>query len=104
MIIATYYSGTIDFYSRSVVVAGSLRGLSTGCRRGWASAETASGTVLDYNTTSPTCTGPVHREIPLEADVAGGAGVVQVWLIDEANNRLLVGCTINRGQDQCVIF
>ncbi len=99
---ATYYRGTIEFYNRSVIVAGSLRGLSTGCRRGWASAETADGGTLDYNTTSATCTGPVHREIHLTADVAGGARVVEVWLKDEANGNFLVGCSVTRGGDRCV--
>ncbi|CAM4413199.1 Secreted protein [Nocardia ninae] len=99
---ATYYSGTIEFYNRSVVVAGSLRGLSTGCRRGYALSETAWGLVLDDNTTSATCTGPVHREIHLTADVAGGARIVQVWLVDEDNGVLLVGCSVTRGGDRCV--
>ncbi len=99
---ATYYSGTIEFYNRSVIVAGSLRGLSTGCRRGAASAETADGRTLDYNTTSATCTGPVHREIHLSADVVGGARIVQVWLVDEANGNFLVGCAVKRGGDRCI--
>ncbi|QBS44373.1 hypothetical protein DMB37_34115 [Nocardia sp. CS682] len=97
---ATYYIGTIDFTNRSVLVAGSLRGLSTGCRRGWAAAFDGSFERLDYNSTSATCTGPVHREIPLTADVEGGVRFVEVRL-QEADGTELASCFLTRGVKVC---
>ncbi|WP_135237083.1 hypothetical protein [Nocardia sp. CS682] len=97
---ATYFRGTVEFYNRSAIVAGNLRGLSTGCRRGWASTHDTSGARLDVNSMSATCTGPVHREIPLKADVAGGAARVQVRLL-EANGNVLTSCWVTRGEERC---
>ncbi|MFI9407895.1 hypothetical protein [Nocardia sp. NPDC052316] len=96
---ATYFIGTIEFYNRSVLIAGNLRGLSTGCRRGWAFAE--NGSWLDYNSTSATCTGPVYREIPLKIDVPGGVAKVDVHLT-EADGNTLADCTVLRGEEYCL--
>ncbi len=99
---ATYYRGTIDFYDRSVMITGELRGLSTGCRKGQAYAfRTAAPRTLDRGTTSTVCNGPVSRQIPLTADVAGGAAEVQVSLLPAGEERLLAYCFVKRGEEFC---
>ncbi|HEV7976067.1 hypothetical protein, partial [Amycolatopsis sp.] len=89
-----YYRGTVEFYNRSVLVTGELRGLGTkGCRVGKATAiRNASGGILDVGTTSAVCNGPVTREIPLTADVAGGAGLVLVALTLTGGEPILAHC------------
>ncbi|MEU6261104.1 hypothetical protein [Streptomyces sp. NPDC047043] len=97
---ATYFRGTIDFYNRSVSVDGVLRGLTTGCRRGAAWANDASGKVLDHRSTSLVCNGAVSRQIPLTADVPGGAAIVEVDLLD-ADGHIIAFCFAVRGDEYC---
>jgi hypothetical protein len=98
---ATYYRGTVDFYNRSVVVSGQLRGLSTGCRRANAYSFNPLKT-LDSENTSLVCNGPVVREIPLSADAAGGASMVSISLRDP-EGRYLTFCVCHRGDEYCVL-
>ncbi|MEW1797990.1 MULTISPECIES: hypothetical protein [Streptomyces] len=99
---ATYYRGTIEFYNRSVIVDGVLRGLSTGCRRGGAWAYDAGGYPLAHKTTSLVCNGAVERDIPLSWDVPGGASSVVVDLLD-ADGNLLKYCVLSRGYEYCEV-
>ncbi|WP_251091579.1 hypothetical protein [Streptomyces sp. Caat 7-52] len=99
---ATYYRGTIEFYNRSVIVDGVLRGLSTGCRRGGAWAYDAGGYPLAHKTTSLVCNGAVERDIPLSWDVPGGASSVVVDLLD-ADGNLLKYCVTTRGDEYCEV-
>jgi len=99
---ATYYRGTFDFYNRSVIVDGVLRGLSTGCRRGGAWAYDAGGHSLAHKTTSLVCNGAVERDIPLSWDVPGEASSVVVDLLD-ADGKLLKYCVTTRGDEFCEV-
>lgn len=97
---ATYFQGTIDFYNRSVVVRGMLRGLSTGCRRGAAWAFDSAGKELSYSNTTAVCTGAVSKTINLVADVPGGAARVEVDL-NEGNGYRIAACEVDRGFEYC---
>ena len=83
---ATYFVGDVTWFNRSVSVDGSLRGLSgTGCRsvlaQTWIPSDIG-GTVLDERSTSLVCNAVVVEHIPLDADVVGGAGTVEIYLRD----------------------
>jgi hypothetical protein len=98
---ATYFRGTVNFYNRSASVDGLLRGLSTGCRRGVATAVDSAGNVLDRRSTSLVCSGVVERSIPLVADVPGGAAFVEVAIADADGNNLDT-CIAFRGNSSCM--
>jgi hypothetical protein len=96
-----YYRGTVEFYNRSVLVKGELKGLGgTLCRVGL--AKTIAGEILDTGSTSPVCNGPVTREIPLTADVPGGARQVLIALTAApAGPPFLAHCYVTRGDEYC---
>lgn len=97
---ATYFRGTVNFYNRSASAEGLLRGLSTGCRRGVATAVDSAGNILDRRSTSLVCSGVVERTIPLVADVPGGAAFVEVAIAD-ADGKNLATCIAYRGDSVC---
>jgi hypothetical protein len=98
---ATYFTGTINFYNRSVRVDGYLRSLSTSCRRGTASSWNSNATeVLDVRSTSAHCDGVTEQHLVLGAPVAGGAGWVEVTLAN-ADGGDLVWCWAQRGDKVC---
>ncbi|MFG2172553.1 hypothetical protein ACGFMO_14435 [Streptomyces niveus] len=82
----TYTKGTLNFTNRSVSVNGEQKSVGTGtgeCRKTYATAYDGNGNPLDARSTTPVCgrSGPV--DIPLTANVAGGAAYVEVCLLDE---------------------
>lgn len=99
---ATYYRGTIEFYNRSVIVDGVLRGLSTGCRKAGAWAYDAGGDWMDHRNTSVVCNGAVERDIPLSWDTPGAASAVVIDLLD-ANGNLIEYCVLYRGDEYCEV-
>ncbi|OXM71434.1 MULTISPECIES: hypothetical protein [Amycolatopsis] len=81
---ATYAAGTMTWYARAVRLDGNLRSLSSsGCRRAYAVAYTADLAQLDERSTSAQCGDQIKPfQIDLTADVAGGAAIVSVCLLD----------------------
>ncbi|WP_190016401.1 hypothetical protein [Streptomyces lucensis] len=79
---ASYISGTLTWYNRSVGVDGELR--AVGCRRAWVGAYDASGIRLGAKSTSTKCdvTYSLNDFPAVPADVPGGAAYVVVCLDD----------------------
>ncbi|MFF0203216.1 hypothetical protein [Streptomyces sp. NPDC005017] len=79
---ASYISGTLTWYNRSVGVDGALR--AVGCRRAWVGAYDASGIRLGAKSTSTKCdvTYSLNEFPAVPADVPGGAAYVVVCLDD----------------------
>ena len=81
----SYYTGTITWYNRSVAVAGTFK--AVGCRRVYAAAF-AGSTQLDVRSSSTHCNSTTAAPIPLDADVPGGAGAVDIRITDAYGNVL----------------
>jgi hypothetical protein len=78
----TYTAGTATFFNRSVSVVGEQKALSSsGCRYTYVEARTSGGSLLDWNVSQITCAASENYQIPLVADVAGGAAYVDVYLM-----------------------
>lgn len=77
---ASYFSGTITWYNRSVGVAGTFK--AVGCRRVYASAW-AGGSELDERSSSTHCNSTTFETIPLAANVPGGAAWVDIIMTDQ---------------------
>ncbi|QQQ79975.1 hypothetical protein IOD16_17215 [Saccharothrix sp. 6-C] len=82
---ASYYNGTVTWYDRSVGVTGTLK--AVGCLRANA-AVWAGGTRLDPERTSLWCDRTGTTGLSLEANVAGGADRVDIWLADSSGDPL----------------
>ncbi|MFD9334499.1 hypothetical protein ACFWBF_08800 [Streptomyces sp. NPDC060028] len=84
---ATYTRGDLHWFNRSASVVGVQRSVSTspgGCRKTLARTYTPDLiTTLDTRTTTPVCGGSANITIPLKADVPGGAGWIEICLLDE---------------------
>ncbi|MEV4065596.1 hypothetical protein [Nonomuraea dietziae] len=75
----SYYKGTVTWYNRAVSVTGAFK--AVGCRRVYADARIAnSGQRLDWQSSSTWCDESGPATLPLNADVAGGATKVNVWM------------------------
>lgn len=82
---ATYMTGTVTFYNRSVGIKGPAH--FVGCRTIHAWSVDIQGSVdkiLDYGSTSPKCDRDYFVDIPLEANIPGGAERVVIELRDGA--------------------
>ncbi|MET7622598.1 hypothetical protein [Streptomyces sp. NPDC005408] len=76
----TYTKGTLTWYNQSVNVSGGNNSVSsTSCRATWARTF-AGGNQLDSNGGGYVCNGNRTFSFTVQADVAGGAGAVQVCL------------------------
>lgn len=84
---ASYISGTLTFFNRSVGFTGSLR--AVGCRRAWFSAYDTSGTSLGARSSSTHCDTTVAIPVTLPADVVGGAAYVTICMDDQNANPLV---------------
>jgi len=82
---ASYYNGTVTWYNRSVGVTGTLK--AVGCLRANA-AVWVGDTRLDPERTSLWCDRTGTTALSLEANVAGGADRVDIWLADSSGDRL----------------
>jgi len=85
---ASYISGALTWYNRSVGVDGALR--AVGCRRAWVGTYDASGNPLGAKSTSTKCdvTYSLDDFPPVPADVPGGAAYVVVCLDDASASSL----------------
>ncbi|CCK24695.1 putative secreted protein [Streptomyces davaonensis JCM 4913] len=85
---ASYVSGTLTWYNRSVGVDGALR--AVGCRRAWVGTYDASGSLLGARSTSTKCdvTYSLDDFPSVPADVPGGAAYVVVCLDDASASPL----------------
>ena len=81
----SYYRGTVTWYNRSVAVDGTFK--AVGCRRVYAAA-LAGTTQLDVRSSSTHCNSTTPAPIPLNADVPGGAGAVDIRITDAYGNAL----------------
>lgn len=77
---ASYFDGVATFSNRSANVSGTFH--AVGCKRFYASAH-AGSTQLDIRSTSTHCNATTSENIPLKADVVGGANRIRVALTDQ---------------------
>ncbi|MEU2236789.1 hypothetical protein ACH4A8_22615 [Streptomyces vietnamensis] len=91
----TYTKGTITWYNRAVGIEGEQKSVSsTSCRRTLVDTFTANGVYLDTRSSSPVCGQSAKISFSVPADVAGGAGRVNVYLIWEETQEVLAGQTV----------
>lgn len=95
---ASYYNGTVTWFNRSVGVDGNFK--AVGCHRVYGQAW-AGNTELDYQSSSTHCDYANVQPIPLDANVAGGATEVYVWMTD-AKGIFQFGNICYRGVAKCV--
>jgi hypothetical protein len=97
---ASYYTGTVTWYNRAVGVTGAFK--AVGCRRVYADARIASnGRRLDIQSSSTWCDESGPAPLPLDADVAGGATKVNVWMTTENPKHGLEHFTCYRDINEC---
>ena len=77
---SSYVTGSVFFYNRSAEVVASLH--AVGCRRVYAYAY-AGTKLLDTRSSSTHCNSDTGQDIPLNADVVGGADHVKIKLTDQ---------------------
>lgn len=95
---ASYYKGTVTWYNRAVGVDGAFK--AVGERRIYAQAW-AGRTWLDWNSSSTWTDRSGPASLPLDADVAGGATRVQVWMTSGDPYDGLEYFTCYRGESVC---
>jgi hypothetical protein len=76
-----YFAGTVTWYNRSVGVVGTFN--ADGCERVLASSLVGITTALDTRSTSLHCNTQTSENIPLSANVPGGADRVYIDIRDE---------------------
>ncbi|WIX97862.1 hypothetical protein QRX60_27670 [Amycolatopsis mongoliensis] len=84
----SYITGSVFFSNRSASVEATFH--AAGCRRFYAYA-LAGTTQLDARSTSTHCNSTTGEDIPLKADVRGGANHVKVSLTDQNGQNARTG-------------